>query len=390
MADSSSSTCANCGKAGATARCGRCKKVAYCDNDCQKASWRSHKKDCFEPDATCSRCLEPIAEASPVCRVPHPPHLVTGMGAMSGPEGCTENEQCSACGTYYSKVRARFDATDFTYRPSSAEWCYNGPHTTKPLRTGDDRRIQKDVLTIKASPTIQSEIDAIPTKMPDVRVLTIVSGGFGYDDSAKAKLTVDMPKLEQLRCIDVDFTEIKLHTPLLQDVEFQNVGDDCEFDVVAPMLKNVKFFYYMTEDETWLNKMLEHAIHLESFDSYKLRVGELSFASNHLKYIRLHRAEMLYTLRLYSPVLEQVNLQGCYSLEELKILDDHPLKKKLPASQALSQFVVDATNACLSDEVVNELNSNPRVRWSGPDVDDGVGAPMDAYFSTMNHMLGGM
>jgi len=41
-------TCAYCGKSSPTKLnlCSRCKKVAYCDKDCQRAAWRAHKKEC--------------------------------------------------------------------------------------------------------------------------------------------------------------------------------------------------------------------------------------------------------------------------------------------------------------------------------------------------------
>ena len=45
------STCAQCGNTRASTgstmlRCGRCKKVRYCDRNCQKAHWKLHKKTC--------------------------------------------------------------------------------------------------------------------------------------------------------------------------------------------------------------------------------------------------------------------------------------------------------------------------------------------------------
>lgn len=40
-------TCAHCGKDGNTLmRCARCKKVRYCNKDCQTAAWNKHKKVC--------------------------------------------------------------------------------------------------------------------------------------------------------------------------------------------------------------------------------------------------------------------------------------------------------------------------------------------------------
>jgi len=38
--------CASCAAGDASRQCARCKSVAYCNRDCQKAHWQGHKKDC--------------------------------------------------------------------------------------------------------------------------------------------------------------------------------------------------------------------------------------------------------------------------------------------------------------------------------------------------------
>jgi tetratricopeptide (TPR) repeat protein len=39
--------CQNCGRGGEVLRqCSRCKKVKYCNRDCQKENWKDHKKNC--------------------------------------------------------------------------------------------------------------------------------------------------------------------------------------------------------------------------------------------------------------------------------------------------------------------------------------------------------
>ncbi|EER15401.1 conserved hypothetical protein [Perkinsus marinus ATCC 50983] len=44
--------CSNCGKIpGNPLRCGICKKVVYCDRNCQKEDWRFHKRICKKPKA---------------------------------------------------------------------------------------------------------------------------------------------------------------------------------------------------------------------------------------------------------------------------------------------------------------------------------------------------
>jgi serine/threonine protein kinase len=38
--------CANCGKEGAKKRCGKCQKIYYCHQECQKEDWPEHRVSC--------------------------------------------------------------------------------------------------------------------------------------------------------------------------------------------------------------------------------------------------------------------------------------------------------------------------------------------------------
>jgi len=44
--------CGNCGLSNAELRCSRCRKVSYCDRNCQKANWKKHKPQCMACPAT--------------------------------------------------------------------------------------------------------------------------------------------------------------------------------------------------------------------------------------------------------------------------------------------------------------------------------------------------
>jgi ankyrin repeat protein len=55
--DANTHTCsyAACGKVGAKANCGRCKRAWYCNATCQKADWQRHKKGCRTTVAAAAR-----------------------------------------------------------------------------------------------------------------------------------------------------------------------------------------------------------------------------------------------------------------------------------------------------------------------------------------------
>lgn len=42
--------CANCRNEGAKLRCSTCKKVVYCNRNCQRSDWRFHKRICKKPE----------------------------------------------------------------------------------------------------------------------------------------------------------------------------------------------------------------------------------------------------------------------------------------------------------------------------------------------------
>lgn len=186
---------------------------------------------------------------------------------------------------------------------------------------------------------------------------------FFYDERAFA-FEVGLPFLEELRLVDVKFSKIKLTpqlTPRLQKIFFQNV-DDCDIEIVAPELREFSIFYYgPSEEEDWVNKMLAAATKLETFDSYKFRVSELHFASDRLKSIRLHRAELMQRVVVYAPNLKMLNVQAAYDLDDVVILDEHPNFPQIPLLEQ-SLFKIDITNGCMSDETKRLLKQHPRVK----------------------------
>ena len=46
-----SKLCGNCQKAGAKLACAKCMVAVYCDRECQKKGWKTHRNNCFEDTA---------------------------------------------------------------------------------------------------------------------------------------------------------------------------------------------------------------------------------------------------------------------------------------------------------------------------------------------------
>ena len=285
---------------------------------------------------------------------------------------CSWSFGCKACGSSFTKTSSDSNAMKSAPITRGPEYCYVGSHSIKPIQEHDQRRVRDDTLVLYTGPDLQSQINQIPSTHPNVSVLTIQSHSGFYDDSVEYSLEVAMPKLTKVQLIDVSFSHVKLDnelTPLVEELFMQNIPDECNLTVLLPELKSFTMFYYgPTENEEWISKMLTTAKKLKTFESYKLRVGELHFASNELETIRLHRAELMCYLSVYAPKLKMLNLQACYDLNEIKLLDEHPNFIK-PAG-AGSKFTVDTTNACITRSIANTLEQNPRVEWIGRDDDD--------------------
>ena len=374
-------TCGSCGGPAAL-KCTQCGGKAYCSQACQRKDWKEHKKVCFPEGAKCTRCLEVITAANLArCEVPHPTHMLQGAGSMMGGGSSSWNFSCEACGGHFTKTSSDYNGKDTAPITRGARFCYEGPHTIKPIKKDDERRVCADVLVLAVGADLQQKINSIPSTMPDVRVLTIQSTGC-YDDSVRPSLEIPMPKLETLKLEDVCFRKVTLNpklTPNVEELSMQNIPDGCELTVLLPELRSFSMHYYgPPDDSAWINNMLSTATKLESFDSYKLRVGpELDFASNNLKYIRLHRAELLESLSVYAPRLQELSLQACYGLDgELTILDSHPDHPSVPGRP--SAFFVNTANACISPSIARVLNSNPRVMHD--DSGGNPANPMEAMF----------
>jgi hypothetical protein len=118
-------------------------------------------------------------------------------------------------------------------------------------------------------------------------------------------------------------------------------------------------YYGPPDDHTWMIKMLENAPNLVDFNSYKLSVPCLGFYSNHLRTIRLHRAELLQRIDLWAPRLFNVDVQAAYDLNEVHFLKEHSLAAQLPPNFVCNEELkVNYTNA------MAELNAHPLIRES--------------------------
>jgi hypothetical protein len=177
-----------------------------------------------------------------------------------------------------------------------------------------------------------------------------------------------------LHIIDVQVATLHLTStsvPVLTELFVQNVAPEagCDLRVVLPKLRDVKIFFLEVEDDAPIRDMLAAATALVRYHSYKLwGADELHFASNSLESVVVRRTDCLSTLTVWSPVLKELTVQGCYGGfgggVNVSILDEHPLKASMPggAGSALSTGIkVSVMNSNLEARSLSRLCESPRV-----------------------------
>mmetsp|Transcript_30028 Transcript_30028/g.52715 ORF Transcript_30028/g.52715 Transcript_30028/m.52715 type:complete len:392 (+) Transcript_30028:44-1219(+) len=350
------------------------------DTTSSSSSSSSKKKGKKNSTGECTRCGQDASKG--ICRIPHPALYRQDCGATFGGGGMSQFYSCGACGQSYTEFKKNLETKDITIK--GAKWCYEGPHTLDDLKD-DKRKIDRNAVTLMVGPNLQKEIDELPTKYPKLKEL-VIRMGMCYDDKIQPSLDVKLPHLVTLDCDGVCFAKLVLNaqrTPILRKVRLKNVPDDCELEIVLPTLLDFSIQFWRGDSKI-INDMLKAAKNLIRFDSYKLWVDELHFASNRLLEIDLHRSDSLQEISIWAPYLRALGLQACYSLNRIKILKNHRLKKHLPKNYKESVFEVQTRNAVLSKEAAADLKRNPRVKFGGF---AHAGMPTEGMFADMNSYM---
>lgn len=358
--------CGNCGNSGAQFKCGKCKSMFYCNVDCQKDHWKTHKISCVID--LCSRCEKSMNDGS-ICKIPHPISCRKDMGGMFEGGKCQQFYFCEACGKNWTEVKLG----GFNNKPSDeyvegSPFCYEGPHSMKAIPKSDKRVIRSTELNLFSGPNLQNQLDNLSRDFSKIVKLTIHSGEGDYDKD-KYSFEANLPQLKVLIIDAVRFSKLILtnqNVPKLSVLNMTNLGcvspHLCEFKITASQLKEIEIYFMDSDDITPINNMFMAATKLEMFKSRKLWVyGQLQFNSNYLTNLTIVRSDILPGITIWAPRLELLNLSSCYDISSINILDDHPLKSELPQNFTPSIFAVDLRYCCNDRKLLKYLNNNPRV-----------------------------
>ena len=295
----------------------------------------------------CTRCLEILqgdCHGNPIlntCRVPHPEDLQDYIETSYGPHGMRVKLRCGACRRNYERSSSDRNASkSLSPITRGCKWCFEGDHTIEPMKRTDKRRVKNGLVVIRKDADMQAKINNLDGN-EEVTILRICSDGL-FSNDYSASLKISLPSLIEVQLEDVEMAKIHLTpelTPNVERISMQNPSQSKEpdFIIICPKLKYFSC-HHLDGCGDWVRNMLQHATILETFDSYKLWIGHITFASNKLKTIRLHRADNLSRLTVYAPRLTMLNLQSAYSLSTVSFLESHPtLSKSLPKNFHFNQ-----------------------------------------------------
>jgi len=251
------------------------------------------------------------------------------------------------------------------------KWCFRGKHTKDhPLPETDSRRNVAGIVELVVGPNTQKDIDGLPHSHPNAEILCILSDGFYEFKGRKLSLEIKMIKLKKLSLVDVPLTNLRLNdllTPNIEEIELKNIPDECDIDIMLSRLRKICIHFWSGPSKI-INDMLKTAQALERFESYKLRVTKISFASNELQTIDLHRADRLEELSVWAPRLKFLGLQACPNVRRINMIRSHALRRRLPFDFRVNHdLFVQCKNSQISSQAFHVLRSYPRVIFGGPE-----------------------
>ncbi len=285
---------------------------------------------------------------------------------MYSGEGWRKHYGCVACSRCYS-TGGKDDTKELPVI-DGPKWCFEGSCTTDPLPESDLRRnFGNSVVVISgAANEIQRKVNDLD-RNAEVKVLKLIGGMDDYEEQM-IDLDILLPSLDELILEDVQMNRMVLNqrsTPKLRKIWMQNPNDSgrLNYTIQCPNLEEFSIFYWGSGNYKWLQDMLNTATKLKKFDSYKLRVRHLKFASNHLETVCLHRAELLHCVDIWAPRLTKLSVQAAYDLSQVHFLKTHPLEAQLPSNFTFDEELsVNAENVDLGNQALDAIASHPRFR----------------------------
>lgn len=204
------------------------------------------------------------------------------------------------------------------------------------------------------------------------KVETLTIGTADDDHFAEEEFVFDMkmPKLKKLVLMRTMIKKLKLTdalVPKLRTLIIEGCSESgLDLDVKHSKIEEVQLDYLsdsITKPNA-LQKMLSVAKHLKFFRSYKtVFPSDVVFASDKLQGVVCQRADLLVGVKVYSPVLQSLDLCYCHELEIVEVPVVYRGFKKV-AQKKLSKFEV-AVDGHHADLIIRDLASTGRLK-GGP------------------------
>lgn len=183
------------------------------------------------------------------------------------------------------------------------------------------------------------------------------------------------------------FPKLKsLHIIFPFDGEPDTPDDWAGFKVQLPDLRELTLECPGTVQPSELKDSTIACPKLEYFCLYKVYVESLSLVLPSAKLVWLHRMECLKSVSFYAPCVQEVRLQACYDLNNVKVLQRAQGIQRVDVED--SKFVLDVTNCCFGKMQIERLRELSRVEYLVlPSDDDTVSEEEEVELASPNAVV---
>ena len=147
----------------------------------------------------------------------------------------------------------------------------------------------------------------------------------------------------------------KDNTPKLKHLSIEQVAEEVEYFLTdLPDLETIVLQFVDLSDPRGFGKSLSRSPKLNSVNCYKLwglSGTKSSLVLPSCEHLKFYRSDDLGYLKIWAPKLERLNLQACYSIKEVTILDSIPQGYKAKGKEYNFE-------GKLSDYKVNFINTS--------------------------------
>jgi len=248
--------------------------------------------------------------------------------------------------------------------------------TLETLECLDEILHKADIMNLDVEVPLTQEVFERLAKSPLGKNLKRLSIRPEYDDSNPPVIDTSLVTFESLRSFDMTFQAIRafhFNKEQFPELERISIEQPCAKDLEyfysdLPKLKSLSFEFVTINDTSDFGPSLNRSKLIEYFSGYKL--WGLSFFPGRdivlvlpeVKTLDFYRSDDLPGLKLWTPKLQELNLQACYSCRKVTFMKRLPngyRKEDYPFTGEMSKLRVNIVNTSFLKK--DMFFGNPRI-----------------------------